>query len=62
MHIIAEGLMRCEPLHLYPNTRMCFAAVALAYEAQVVESVPVSPHDRPIDVLITSTRTQYMHR
>jgi 5-formyltetrahydrofolate cyclo-ligase len=28
-------------------------ACALAFDEQLVESVPVGPHDRPIDLLVT---------
>ena len=31
--------------------------VGLAYEAQVVEAVPVAPHDQPVDVVVTECGT-----
>ena len=33
---------------------MCLGAVALAFEAQMVESVPVEPHDRNVDIIVTA--------
>ena len=32
----------------------CCCAVALAFEAQILEDVPMSEHDQPIDVLVTA--------
>ena len=31
--------------------------IGLAFEMQVVENVPVQPHDQPLDILITEKRT-----
>lgn len=33
---------------------LCWGAVALAFEAQLVESVPVEPHDRGVDIVVTA--------
>ena len=33
-------------------------AVALAFQAQLVESVPTAPHDIDIDILVTATETE----
>ena len=38
-----------------PGLTLCsVSAVALAYQAQLVPSVEMSPHDEAIDVLVTS--------
>ena len=36
--------------------------IGLAFEMQVVEKVPVEPHDQPLDILITEKRTVVLPR
>jgi len=36
--------------------------IGLAYELQVVDKVPVEPHDQPLDILITEKRTVNIRR
>jgi 5-formyltetrahydrofolate cyclo-ligase len=31
--------------------------IGVAYDEQVVTQLPVAPHDRPVDVVITPSRT-----
>ena len=34
--------------------QVCMRAVALAFEPQMVDSVPVEPHDRNVDIIVTA--------
>jgi hypothetical protein len=34
----------------------CFAAVGLSFEEQLLEHIPTSDHDQPVDVLVTPSR------
>ena len=35
---------------------LCRLAVALAFRAQLVESVPTAPNDRGVDIVVTADR------
>lgn len=38
------------------------ATIGLAFECQVVDPIPTQPHDRPVNILVTPTRTVYTNR
>jgi 5-formyltetrahydrofolate cyclo-ligase len=42
-----------------PNLDVTTRKVALAFESQVVPQIPMEPHDRYIDIIITERRTIY---
>ncbi len=42
-----------------PNLDLTTRKVALAFECQIVSQIPMEPHDRYIDIIITEERTIY---